>query len=258
MTTRVTRSASKPSVEDKHAKTTIKRPASKKQHKPESEGKKQRQHDVVANASDAKNETEVKHQDFTIEHNDKSIICERRGSGNDKLIYSHGAGGGLNTPATIDFAEGFAQHGSVVSFEGTMNLRSRVKSFKAVIDEIKCQAIGGRSMGSRAAIMARSDQVLILVSYPLVAKTIRDQLLLDLPKVDVLFVIGTNDKMCPIDELNKVREKMKATSWLLQVVATTAMRHATGSAAAKWLEQRPSAFEGTLEWSGEEPVVEWN
>lgn len=220
MSTRVTRSASKPKVK-KEALATTKTPSPKKQRKATSTAASERADtrrlDGEVGEAALASKSDATHQDFIIDLGDKSIACERRGGGEDKLIFTHGAGGGLKTPATIEFAQGFAQHASVVSFEGTMNLPSRVKSYKAVIDKIKCEAVGGRSMGSRAAIMARSDQVLILVSYPLVAKTIRDQLLLDLPKVDVLFIIGTNDKMCPMDELNKVREKMKATSWLLRV-----------------------------------------
>lgn len=40
--------------------------------------------------------------------------------------------------------------------------------------------------------------------------------------------------------------------------ATTSMRHATGSEAAKWLEQRPESFEGTLEWTDGIPAVRWD
>lgn len=78
-----------------------------------------------------------------------------------------------------------------------MNLASRVKMFNVVIDNInqervsnvkkgEVKAIGGRSMGARAAVMVARDRVgsvkeLVLVSYPLVnGGDVRDQILLDI------------------------------------------------------------------------------
>lgn len=77
-----------------------------------------------------------------------------------------------------------------------MNLASRVKMFNVVIDNInqelvsngkgEVKAIGGRSMGARAAVMAAGARggvvkELVLVSYPLVnGGDVRDQILLDI------------------------------------------------------------------------------
>lgn len=65
---------------------------------------------------------------------------------------------------------------------------------------------------------------LILVSYPLIcpSKTsttnMRDQILLNLPSsIDVLFIIGDKDAMCPLDLLNATRKGMAATSKLVVV-----------------------------------------
>jgi predicted alpha/beta-hydrolase family hydrolase len=89
-----------------------------------------------------------------------------------------------------------------------MNLGSRVKMFDVVIDhheqegdsKVKGEvaAIGGRSMGARAAVMAAKEsgrekgiKKLVLVSYPLVSgDKVRDQILLDIEKdVKVCFCL---------------------------------------------------------------------
>ena len=61
---------------------------------------------------------------------------------------------------------------------------------------------------------------MVLVSYPLVSDKgeSRAEILLALPEtVSVLFVVGDRDKMCPLSELEEVREKMEARSWLCVV-----------------------------------------
>jgi len=205
---------------------------------------------------------------YEIQFNDKTIACERRRSstGNHaeqtSLIFTHGAGGGLTAPATRDFSNGFSSIASVVSFQGPMNLTSRIKYFHAVLGHTgTANALGGRSMGARAAVItatktASDVKALILVSYPLVGgkkKDVRDQILLDLPEnLDVFFIIGSKDTMCPLDRLNDVREKMAAKSWLLVVIGANhtmaltskdeeenqAMREKTGQLAAQWLAAR--------------------
>lgn len=183
------------------------------------------------NEAAADQEHDQKHNDkaqpaqtFDISYKDKSIHCEKRGTGPTKLIFTHGAGGGLDSPAIHDFAVGFAETSSIVSFKGNMNLRSRTLFFKAVMeDQHLTKALGGRSMGARAAVMAKDDstQTFILVSYPLIGdknKEHRDQILVDLDKhCNVLFIIGDNDNMCPLQDLNDVRTKMSAQSWLMVV-----------------------------------------
>lgn len=125
-------------------------------------------------------------------------------------------------------------------------------------------------MGARAAVIAateitsREDEEgiggmkLVLVSYPLKGpKDVRDGILLDLPEgVEVLFIVGDRDAMCPLKLLDEVRGKMKAKSRL--VVArdadhgmnvrpasrTKEVSEETGSVAARWLY-------GALESEGE-------
>ena len=210
-------------------------------------------------------------ESFEVPVDGKSIICQRRGpkSENPALIFTHGAGGGLDNPAARLFAEGFAAHASIVSFQGTMNLTSRTRSFNTVVDHEKwCSALGGRSMGARAAILASQEQddnkALVLVSYPLTSPKgdVRDRILLDIPASrNVLFIIGDRDSMCNLDHLKRVRKKMKASNWLLVVKgadhgmslkpkeAVDPMRKRTGAIAAQWLQsQADFATESVLIW----------
>lgn len=128
------------------------------------------------------------------------------------LIFTHGAGGTLQSDAVANFVNGFIsapEELAILCFQGNMNLKSRVKMFTAVIDasntepalEIKTTAgcLGGRSMGARAAVMAATKETthLVLVSYPLhTDKEVRDEILLGLPdKMKVIFVSGDHDTM---------------------------------------------------------------
>ncbi|KAK0838794.1 hypothetical protein LTS02_017669 [Friedmanniomyces endolithicus] len=204
-------------------------------------------------------EINVKH--FTIPYNDKQIPCERRGEvDKPAIIWTHGAGGGLAAPAASEFADGFSGHSSIVSFQGSMSLPSRVKMFHSVIEhEDFDAALGGRSMGSRAAVMAAMQQdcktkALVLVSFPLVGgkkNDSREQILLDLPEdIDVLFISGDRDSMCDLEQLREVILRMTAKCWLVTVKGADhgmswkpsgtvmAMRRKTGAIAAEWLEVR--------------------
>ncbi|KAK5137676.1 hypothetical protein LTR08_007971 [Meristemomyces frigidus] len=203
-------------------------------------------------------EIDVEH--FEISHNDKTVPCERRGkAGKPSLIFTHGAGGGLGAPAAKDFADGFAAKASIVSFKGAMNLPSRTKTFHAVMEhEDFDAALGGRSMGARAACIAATQQdrqtkALVLVSFPLVGgkrQESRAQILLDLPEsVDVLFISGTRDTMCDVEQLEGVISRMASPSWLVTIDAanhgmdwkwkeSAQMKRLTGAIAANWLESR--------------------
>ena len=178
-------------------------------------------------ASETRTSEEEHRHDFSIPFRDKVIVAEKRGRDlqqDPTLIFTHGAGGGISNAATRDFTAGFAQSSSIICFQGTMNLSSRVKTFKAVTEHVEFSgALGGRSMGARAAVMTCDDatKACVLVSYPLIGGKngdTRDQILLDLRQdVDVLFIIGTKDHMCPLDRLDEVRAKMKAGSWIVHV-----------------------------------------
>lgn len=97
----------------------------------------------------------------------------------------------------------------------------------------------------------------------------REQILLDLPKgIDVLFISGSNDSMCPMPHLQRVMKEMKARSWLVEVkgadhgmslkqkAGTQPMVKRTGVLAAEWLAERDETKRYcTLNWSGAERKV---
>ena len=234
---------------------------------------------------------------FKVPFEDKAIVCQLYHSqcaSNDgdipKLIFTHGAGGGLANPATADFAKGFAHAVAILCYQGTMNLRSRVKTFKAVADHVQSQhhrddankdggatrpetrlALGGRSMGGRAACIAAQQidnvDALVLVSYPLTSgkgSEGREQPLYDLPaSTQVLFISGDQDKMCHLKDLADVRNKMSAQSSLCIVKSADhamsvkggkdqieAVRKKTGNVAAKFLaagQERAQAADCVVE-----------
>jgi predicted alpha/beta-hydrolase family hydrolase len=179
------------------------------------------------------------------------------------LIFTHGAGGTLSAPAVTNFCTGFSATLSVLVFQGSVNIGSRVKGFNVCIEHVRKEegkrlVLGGRSMGARAAVMAGSEMfkykekvelLLILVSYPLQGpKDVRDQILLDLPaSVRILFVVGDRDTMCPLDMLDGVRKKMNAKSQVVVVRGADHGMHVkpkklerevgeeTGRVAASWV-----------------------
>lgn len=208
---------------------------------------------------------------------DKHIPCERRecsSPSSHSLIFTHGAGGGLESAAMKSFASGFSRHGRITSFQGNMNLTSRVGMFRTVVSHQQEEhdkdaiVLGGRSMGARAAVLATLELVsegvevkaLVLVSYPLTASKNgkqereyerREKILLDLPEsTDVLFICGTKDVQCDIEALNEVREGMRGRSWMVKArdadhgmsvvpkAGTQACGELMGEVAARWLEER--------------------
>lgn len=215
-------------------------------------------------------------QPFTVTSKGKDIKCERRGDDNKPaLIFTHGAGGGLSNAATKDFADGFAEVSPVVSFQGNMNLKGRVNSFQAVIEHEDVKpALGGRSMGARAAVIAANQpdsgiEAVVLASFPMVGAQkgdSREQILFDLPEnIDVLFISGSNDSMCGMEHLRTVTKKMKARSWIVEVqgadhgmsikskAGVQPIRRYQGNLAAKWLAERDASKRHcSLSWSNDE------
>ncbi|KAM0721818.1 hypothetical protein Q7P37_002743 [Cladosporium fusiforme] len=197
---------------------------------------------------------------FEVDFNGKKIPAERKSckSGCKPLmLWTHGAGGGLQDDATQGFANGFAEVAPIVLHEAQSNLENRVACYRAMTEhEGYATYIGGRSMGSRtAATLATSHpetKAVVLVSYPLLNNgETRSQIMLDLPeRLDVLFMLGSKDPMNPCKQFEEVRAKMKARSWvcivqgaahLMEMVhdhATKDMRRQTGRIAADWLQNR--------------------
>ena len=192
------------------------------------------------------------------------------------LIFTHGAGGTLESDAIANFSSGFSEHLPILCFQGNSNLKSRAKMFSAVIKHKGYSScLGGRSMGARAAIMAATDKTrcLVLVSYPLhTGKETRDQILLDLPSyLKIIFVSGDRDSMCDLERLNQVRTSMKCKSWLITVKdadhgmtvkpkkATEKVGRKTGEVVAAWLHNhRGGKREGTISWNVEEEEANWS
>jgi len=198
---------------------------------------------------------------FEVVYETRAISCLQYGDPPVGLVFTHGAGGTLSSDAMVNFASGFAIHSSILCFKGNMNLNSRVKMFNAILEDQQshgCSALGGRSMGARAAVMAatESTKFLILVSYPLRSDKgeLRDKILLDIPaEINVLFISGDGDGMCELGELNGVRQKMKCSTWLVRVrradhgmnvkppKGTKIVGEETGRVAAEWLKERDAA-----------------
>ncbi|EXJ69856.1 uncharacterized protein A1O5_06928 [Cladophialophora psammophila CBS 110553] len=211
------------------------------------------------------------------------------------LIFTHGAGGDLSASAMVNFSQGFASAGSaVVMFQGNMNVKARARLFELVKEHemesgslswsLKGQkaflAYGGRSMGARAAVVASHTdnevKALVLASYPLVGPSgdMRDKILLDIDEdVDVLFISGDNDSMCPLQSLQVIREKMKAKTWRVTVKGadhgmnirggkrlkegTEKLGKECGWIAAEWLRGRdPEKREMAIRWDGDIGKVE--
>lgn len=196
------------------------------------------------------------------------------------LVFTHGAGGTLQSDAIANFTHGFASHSpqsSILCFQGNMNLKSRVNMFREVIASdlnVKSpRCLGGRSMGARAAVMAATENTthLVLVSYPLhTAKETRDQLLLDLPaSIKVIFLSGDRDNMCDLERLEEVREKMICQTWRVVVqdadhgmnvkpkAGTQEVGRKIGDIAAMWLKASDiSLREGRITWNADE--AQWS
>ena len=214
---------------------------------------------------------------FTVAMEARDISCNRTGEGPVRLIFTHGAGGTITSDGIAHFSGGFSKiaKSSVVCFQGNMNLKSRTKMFDAVHDNVIQTyrhetpiALGGRSMGARAALLAAMEDTkcLILASYPLhTDKEVRDQTLLDLPAdKEVLFISGDQDSMCDLDRLQDVRHEMRAKTWLVRVrdadhgmnvkpkKATMAVGEQCGILAAEWLHTREEGKTEREVWWGEE------
>ncbi|KAF8858322.1 hypothetical protein BDZ45DRAFT_402011 [Acephala macrosclerotiorum] len=204
------------------------------------------------------------------------------------LVFTHGASGTLQSDAILNFRNGFATRSAIACFQGSMNLPSRVKLFKAVIDHesktAPVTALGGRSMGARAAVMAAKGRgklrALVLVSYPLHTGKgdVRDEILLEIEEeVKVLLVVGDKDSMCDLERLEGARGKMKAESWRIVVegadhgmgvkpkVGTKGVGELVGRVVAEWLRDIEEGGldgqgkEGRIWWDeGEEPIERWS
>lgn len=133
-----------------------------------------------------------------------------------------------------DFAARLGRLGDVESFDypyQTMGRRAPdplpklVRAHRAALESLQKVSerdvvLVGKSMGGRVGCHLALEPVkpaplaLVCLGYPLVAgKRMRDEVLLAL-ETPVLFVQGTRDPMCPIEQLERVRQRMKARNHL--------------------------------------------
>ena len=198
------------------------------------------------------------------------------------LVFTHGAGGTLQSDAIANFTHGFASHSrqsSILCFQGNLNLKSRVRMFGEIIasnlNDKTASCLGGRSMGARAAVMAAQPYTthLVLVSYPLhTAKETRDQILLELPEsIKVIFVSGDRDEMCDLNRLEEVRKKMRCKTWRIVVqnadhgmnvkpkIGTQEAGRKTGDVVAMWLKASDVTLrESNIFWNADEETAQWS
>lgn len=137
-------------------------------------------------------------------------------------------------------------------------------------------------MGARAAVLTAKDhpdraQALVLVSFPLTSAkggdSREDILLASGPDTEILFISGDGDSMCHLGNLERVRKKMKARTWLVVVQGADhgmslkdkrgveATRAKTGEIAASWTRERDAQrTELIVKWdpkTAEVVVGEW-
>jgi len=149
---------------------------------------------------------------------------------NRRILFAHGAGAPSTSPWMQAWAERLGALGEVRTFDYPyMTERKKRPDPRArLIDAHRAAAEGfdgrgplvyaGKSMGSRIGChlsLERQAQALVCFGYPLRSPsgTLRDEVLRAL-KTPVLFLQGTRDPLCPIEELARVREQMQAASHL--------------------------------------------
>ncbi|MCJ1247921.1 hypothetical protein MMC30_005136 [Trapelia coarctata] len=194
------------------------------------------------------------------------------------LIFTHGEGAGdddMGSASMVNFSQGFAKHLPLLMFDGSKSITSRIEEYKKTMGATNhCNNIGGRGMGGIAAARCVDENTkhVVLVSYPLRKDSeVRDTELLALPHwVKVIFVSGDRDHLLDIDELDAVREKMKAQTWrvivrgadhqmrMIPERGTKAVGMEVGGIVADWLKQREHLREGELRWNDDYLEVEWS
>ena len=155
------------------------------------------------------------------------------------FLFAHGAGAPSSHPWMRAWAERLSPLGVVVPFDYPyMQVgRSRPDPLPKLIDAHR-EALNaarrrqrgrvvviGKSMGARVgchlSLEERVDSI-VCMGYPLVGggkqRKLRDTVLLELD-TPILFVQGTRDRLGPLDELERVRKKMRAASELCVVEA---------------------------------------
>jgi len=147
------------------------------------------------------------------------------------VLFAHGAGAGTTHPWMRAWAERLSVVGDVRTFDYPYMAAGRrapdrlpklILAHEAALAELREEGrpvwLMGKSMGSRVGCHVATNAAvtgLVCFGYPLVGSkgAVRDAVLLAL-SVPILFVQGSKDRLCPLDQLASVRARMTARSSL--------------------------------------------
>ena len=147
------------------------------------------------------------------------------------ILFAHGAGLGASSPWMRRWASLLGDLGDVRTFEYPYMAAGRkrpdrhdvlLRAHRDALDATGADRVVliGKSMGSRigchlAVEAPERVERLVCLGYPLVGASgkVRDEVLLAL-RTPILFVQGTRDRLCPLDRLAEVRDRMTAPSEL--------------------------------------------
>jgi uncharacterized protein len=153
------------------------------------------------------------------------------------ILLAPGAGAPTGSPFMRRVAERLARFGAVEPFDYPYQLAGRrspdrrdvlVKAHQEALARARAKhpgrpaALVGKSMGSRmgchvAVEAADKPKALVCLGYPLAGRAPERQgVLLEL-ETPILFVQGTRDALCPLEDLARVRERMSAPNELFVV-----------------------------------------
>jgi predicted alpha/beta-hydrolase family hydrolase len=153
------------------------------------------------------------------------------------ILLAPGAGAPTSSAFMLRLAERLAPLGAVEPFDYPYQLAGRrspdrrevlLKAHHEALARARAKhpgrptALVGKSMGSRmgchvAVEATDKPKALVCLGYPLAGRgPERHGVLLEL-ETPILFVQGTRDPLCPLDDLTRVRERMRAPNELFVV-----------------------------------------
>lgn len=152
------------------------------------------------------------------------------------ILLAHGAGAPSTSAWMVAWSERLRTIGAVHAFDYPYMAEGRrrpdplprlIEAHRAALAELHARfpdrggvVLVGKSMGSRVGCHLSLEEpvsAVVCLGYPLLsvgdlAKR-RDAVLLEM-QTPVLFVQGTRDRLCPLDQLAEVRDRMRAPSEL--------------------------------------------
>lgn len=160
------------------------------------------------------------------------------------ILFAHGAGAPSAHPWMRRWAERLGTLGDVVTFDYPYMKAGRrapdrlpvlIEAHRAALDEARGRhdalrpvVLAGKSMGSRVGCHlalaleqeATPVRALVCFGYPLRAAgsgALRDEVLRALRRTPVLFLQGSRDPLCPLDDLARLRGELATASALFVV-----------------------------------------